>query len=184
MPCQTDVSLSRRSFMEMGVAGVVMSGLSTLGVPLAMAEEAEGQGAVSVAADIDLEVLSDEELVVLEARVAKEKSMRGINSAFLPMGSYTTGIDFDAGTYVLTPIDPAVEWEVALYVDAEKMETSWRIDTVYGEPGKSATVSMSGTQILSTTTDCMIAPFQKLAFGQSADDESVPEAKESAANQA
>lgn len=186
MACQANVSMSRRNLVAAGLVGAVASGMAAWGALPAMADQAEGQAAAGTAAAVDLAALSDDELVALEARVAQEKSTRGINSAPLPAGRYTTGTDFDAGTYVLTPTDLTVEWKIYLYESAEKLETgsgAW-FDAVYVEPGKSATVSMSGAQILSTDTDCTIAPFQKLTFGQSTDDASAQAATDASADQA
>ncbi len=179
--------MSRRNLVAAGLVGAVASGMAAWTALPALAEEAEGQPAAGTAAAVDLAALSDDELVALEARVAQEKLARGINAAYIPVGQYVAGVDFDAGDYVIAPLTQGEDEcvEVHVYESAEKEagydSSVWEF--VYA--GDTLKVTLGEGYILKTDyADCTIAPFAKLTFGQSSDDASAQPAADASSDQA
>ncbi len=179
--------MSRRNLVAAGLVGAVASGMAAWTALPALADEAEGQPAAGTAAAVDLAALSDDELVALEARVAQEKLARGINAAYIPVGQYVAGVDFDAGDYVIAPLVQEEGGYVAVrvYESAEKLQG---YDTAIFEcvyKGETLKVTLSEGYILKTDdSDCTIAPFAKITFGQSSDDASAQPAADASSDQA
>lgn len=76
----------------------------------------------AAASSIDLEVLSDDEILVLAERLQAELVKRKIEkTATLPDGSYTIGKDIPAGTYILKGMHEGTWWTSVYLYTAEEM---------------------------------------------------------------
>lgn len=76
----------------------------------------------AAASSIDLEVLSDDEILVLAQRLQAELVKRKIEkTATLPDGSYTIGKDIPAGTYILKGMHEGTWWTSVYLYTAEEM---------------------------------------------------------------
>ena len=131
---------------------------------------AEESAAVAVSMPFDLSALSDDELLQLESSIANEKVKRGINSAIVPPGLYTAGVDFDPGSYVIVALvteDDTIPWSgLGQFANAEAMNAYEYVFYDLLSPGTSKKVTLDEGAILEVEV-CSVAmsPFQKLSFG-------------------
>lgn len=170
MSAQNDfVAISRRSALKTGLAGIAVLGTGLLGASHAFAEEGGDTGAQ--AASQDLTTLSDDELLALEAAVRAEKVRRQINTAVVPKGTYTAGVDFAPGTYTIRTIfneENGSDWVTT------RDDSGEQIDFTVLDKGEMLKLTLSQGYTISissvNTADGMVAisPFS-IDFGMSTD---------------
>ncbi len=167
--------MSRRHLVQTGLVGAMVSGMAAWGALPAIADEAAEQPAEGTAAAVDLSILSDDELVALEARIAQEKLTRGVNAAYVTAGQYTVGVDFDAGSYVVTCLsqEKNARTQVTLYEDADKAASYKYLSLERVQYGETLKVDVKDGYVMAIEdSDCALAPFSKLTFGASSADAS------------
>ncbi len=183
MAYQASGAMSRRHLVQAGLVGAVVSGMTAWGALPAMADEVAEQPAQGTAAAVDLAILSDDELVALEARIAQEKLTRGVNAAYIPAGRYVAGTDFDAGNYVIRCLTQDDDGHAYVSV-CENAESGASIYERV-EKDENLKVTLGEGYILKIdNSDCTIAPFAKLTFGKSSDDAAAQTAADASADQA
>ena len=173
MAIQDSNLLSRRSVIAAGLTGAAACGLAAWGALPAIAEEAAAETTESTAASIDLNALSDDELTALEGQVSAEKARRGVNSAPLPVGQYTVGVDLDAGTYLVTPAEAdAGTLTIHFYASLSSWQSGESpTDYIYIHAGESGRIVVEeGTAFTVDDYAGVISPAKKITFGESADE--------------
>ena len=155
--------ISRRTIVGAGLFGLLAAGIGTWDTACAFADENVEQGTQLV----DLTTLSNEDLLALEANLRTEKIRRQMNAAIVPRGHYVAGVDFAAGTYMITAIDNGTDesWVICIY-DTQAQENQLYWDMI--DAGETIKVTLDeGNFVKLKDGDFALSPFT-IDFGNAA----------------
>ena len=158
--------ISRRTIVGAGLFGLLAAGMGTWDAACAFADENVEQGTQLV----DLTALSNEDLLALEANLRTEKVRRQMNAAIVPRGHYVAGVDFAAGTYMITAIDNGTDesWVICIY-DTQAQENQLYWDMI--DAGETIKVTLDeGNFVKLKDGDFALSPFT-IDFGGAASTE-------------